>query len=63
MHQGKHQEYEKRLHDVLIATSGVNTVSGIGGSTNGANVAGSGTSKANGNTFFFYFLLRKRKEQ
>lgn len=48
MHQGKHQEYEKRLHDVLIATSGANSVTGIGGSTNGTAAAGSGTSKANG---------------
>ncbi|XP_030556601.1 putative uncharacterized protein DDB_G0291608 isoform X1 [Drosophila novamexicana] len=47
MHQGKHQDYEKRLHDVLIATSGVNNVSGIGVSANGANVGGSGSSKAN----------------
>lgn len=48
MHQGKHQEYEKRLHDVLIATSGANSVTGIGGSTNGTAATGSGTSKANG---------------
>ncbi|XP_037957103.1 putative mediator of RNA polymerase II transcription subunit 26 isoform X2 [Teleopsis dalmanni] len=27
MHQGKHQEYEKRLHDTLIATSGFNGTS------------------------------------
>lgn len=50
MHQGKHQEYEKRLHDVLIATSGANSVTGIGGSTtNGGGTAaasgGSATSK------------------
>ncbi|KAI8117365.1 CCR4-NOT transcription complex subunit 4 [Lucilia cuprina] len=32
MHQGKHQEYEKRLHDVLIASSG-NSTSGCGVST------------------------------
>lgn len=25
MHQGKHQEYEKRLHDVLIASTGANS--------------------------------------
>ncbi|XP_037815938.1 putative uncharacterized protein DDB_G0282133 [Lucilia sericata] len=44
MHQGKHQEYEKRLHDVLIASSG-NSTSGCGVSTgstssliNGKNV-------------------------
>ncbi|KRG03887.1 CCR4-NOT transcription complex subunit 4 isoform X2 [Drosophila mojavensis] len=39
MHQGKHQEYEKRLHDALIATSGV--------TGNGASVVGSGASKVN----------------
>ncbi|KAH8249789.1 hypothetical protein KR032_012375 [Drosophila birchii] len=40
MHQGKHQEYEKRLHDTLIASSGPNTAGIING--NGA------ASKANG---------------
>ncbi|XP_017042824.1 uncharacterized protein LOC108089194 isoform X2 [Drosophila ficusphila] len=38
MHQGKHQEYEKRLHDTLIASFGPNTA-GI--------VNGNGASKAN----------------
>lgn len=57
MHQGKHQDYEKRLHDVLIATSGVNNVSGIGVSANGANVGGSGSSKANGETLFVFYKL------
>ncbi|KAH8410363.1 hypothetical protein KR215_000599 [Drosophila sulfurigaster] len=53
MHQGKHQEYEKRLHDLLIATSGANSVSGIGGSTtNGTTTtaSASGTTKANAAT-------------
>jgi len=40
MHQGKHQEYEKRLHDTLIASFGPNTA-GI--------INGNGASKANGN--------------
>lgn len=39
MHQGKHQEYEKRLHDVLIASS-----SGFNGSN------GSATSTSSSNT-------------
>lgn len=56
MHQGKHQEYEKRLHDVLISTSGVNSISGIGGTAN-ASVVGSGTSKVNGK----HFLFKKKK--
>ncbi|XP_017075620.2 putative uncharacterized protein DDB_G0268364 isoform X2 [Drosophila eugracilis] len=38
MHQGKHQEYEKRLHDTLIASFGPNTA-GI--------INGNGASKAN----------------
>ncbi|KPU73904.1 uncharacterized protein Dana_GF15780, isoform F [Drosophila ananassae] len=38
MHQGKHQEYEKRLHDTLIASFGPNTT-GI--------INGNGVSKAN----------------
>lgn len=47
MHQGKHQEYEKRLHDVLIATSGANSVTGIGGSTtNGGGTAAAGGGSA-----------------
>ncbi|KAM8715438.1 hypothetical protein ACLKA7_002485 [Drosophila subpalustris] len=50
MHQGKHQEYEKRLHDALIASSGANNASGIGGTANGATVSGGGTSKANAST-------------
>ncbi|XP_065355966.1 GATA zinc finger domain-containing protein 14 [Calliphora vicina] len=33
MHQGKHQEYEKRLHDVLIASSGTSTCGVSTGST------------------------------
>lgn len=54
MHQGKHQEYEKRLHDALIATSGV--------TGNGASVVGSGASKVNGKTFFYKNIehLKKR---
>jgi len=40
MHQGKHLEYEKRLHDTLIASLGPNAT-GI--------VNGNGASKANGN--------------
>jgi len=59
MHQGKHQEYEKRLHDALIAASGANNVTGIGGSgpgsgsANGTTVIASGTSKATGESHEF----------
>ncbi|ALC39213.1 Cnot4 [Drosophila busckii] len=47
MHQGKHQEYEKRLHDALIAASGANNIAGIVGSANSSIVSGNGTSKTN----------------
>ncbi|EDV98858.1 GH13370 [Drosophila grimshawi] len=50
MHQGKHQEYEKRLHDVLIATSGANNVTGIAAvamSSSSSSSASSSVSIAN----------------
>lgn len=44
MHQGKHQEYEKRLHDALIAQTAAN-----GGTTNGTGKLEDGkTSETNG---------------
>lgn len=41
MHQGKHQEYEKRLHDVLIASTGT--------SSSGCSVSVGSTSSMNNN--------------
>ncbi|XP_055853582.1 putative uncharacterized protein DDB_G0271606 isoform X2 [Episyrphus balteatus] len=48
MHQGKHQEYEKRLHDQLIASSGPNGVPGEGGSSTGGNPGTGATTNAIG---------------
>uniref|UniRef100_A0A6P4EHB9 CCR4-NOT transcription complex subunit 4 n=1 Tax=Drosophila rhopaloa TaxID=1041015 RepID=A0A6P4EHB9_DRORH len=52
MHQGKHQEYEKRLHDTLIASFGPNTAAAIPSSSSASSSSsGSGTnasSAANG---------------
>ncbi|XP_075164380.1 CCR4-NOT transcription complex subunit 4 [Haematobia irritans] len=42
MHQGKHQDYEKRLHDVLIATSGTSTAGGLVTTTVGSSIISSG---------------------
>ncbi|KAH8287937.1 hypothetical protein KR018_008446 [Drosophila ironensis] len=49
MHQGKHQEYEKRLHDTLIANFGPNTpgiINGNGAKANAANPSSSSASSS-----------------
>lgn len=48
MHQGKHQEYEKRLHDVLIASSG--SSSGVCGISVGVVNSTSSTNKTTENS-------------
>ncbi|XP_055539351.1 uncharacterized protein DDB_G0283357 isoform X2 [Wyeomyia smithii] len=53
MHQGKHQEYEKRLHDTMQAQLGLTAVNGVssGGTVmNGLNNStGGGVGNGNGN--------------
>ncbi|XP_058817978.1 uncharacterized protein DDB_G0283357 isoform X2 [Topomyia yanbarensis] len=60
MHQGKHQEYEKRLHDTMQAQLGlasvngassgsVNGSGGVGGSNSAGGGVGNGNSNGNGN--------------
>ncbi|XP_030384062.1 putative uncharacterized protein DDB_G0277255 [Scaptodrosophila lebanonensis] len=49
MHQGKHQEYEKRLHDALVANAGTSftSINSIGGPVSSAASNVSGNSKPN----------------
>ncbi|XP_053696420.1 neurogenic protein mastermind isoform X2 [Sabethes cyaneus] len=57
MHQGKHQEYEKRLHDTMQAQLGLTIVNGVssggavmnGSSVGGNNSTGGGVGNGNGN--------------
>lgn len=45
MHQGKHQEYEKRLHEALIAEKGSITTNNKNGDKLGNNTGGTGHTK------------------